>query len=59
MQRPTQSEDRRVDRAVRLTHHTGAAPSAPNGDPNKLLRAARRATKIACKGHHKYWASGY
>jgi hypothetical protein len=59
MQRPTSSEDRRVDRAVRLTHHTSAAPSVPNGDPDKLRRAARRETKLACKSHRRFFTSGW
>ena len=59
MSRQTQIEDRRVDRAVRLTHHTGASPLVPNGDPDKLRRAARRETKLACKSHRRFFTSGW
>jgi hypothetical protein len=54
------SEDRHnMIRVQRLVHHTDAAPMVPSGNPEKMQRAARRATKIACKGHRKYWVSGY
>ena len=52
-------EDRQTVRVQRLTHHMSVTPFFPSGNPDKIARAARRATKIASKGHRRFFASGW